>query len=86
MAHHRSAAKRHRQTVRRTAVNASRKSRLRTFVKQLERAIASGDKEAARNALKVAQPEMQRGVNKGVAHQRTASRKLSRLSARIKAL
>ena len=86
MAHHRSAAKRHRQTVRRTAVNASRKSRLRTFVKQIERAIASGDKEAARNALKVAQPEMQRGANKGVAHQGTVSRKLSRLSARIKSL
>ena len=86
MAHHRSAAKRYRQTVRRTAVNASRKSRLRTFLKQLERAIASGDKEAARNALKVAQPDLQRGVNKGVAHQRTVSRKLSRLSARIKSL
>jgi small subunit ribosomal protein S20 len=86
MAHHRSAAKRHRQTVRRTAVNASRKSRLRTFVKQVERAIASGDKEAARNALRSAQPELQRGVDKGVAHQRTVSRKLSRLSARIKAL
>jgi small subunit ribosomal protein S20 len=86
MAHHRSAAKRHRQTVRRTAVNASRKSRLRTFVKQVERAIASGDKEAARNALKMAQPEMQRGLSKGVGHQGTVSRKLSRLSARIKAL
>jgi len=86
MAHHRSAAKRYRQTVRRTAVNISRKSRLRTFVKQVESAIASGDKEAARNALKVAQPELQRGVGKGVAHQRTVSRKLSRLSARIKAL
>lgn len=86
MAHHRSAAKRHRQTVRRTAVNASRKSRLRTFLKQVERAIASGDKEAARNAFKVAQPELQRGVSKGVAHQRTVSRKMSRLSARIKAL
>jgi len=86
MAHHRSAAKRYRQTVRRTAVNASRKSRLRTFMKQVERAIASGDKEAARNALKVAQPELQRGVNKGIAHQRTVSRKLSRLSARIKSL
>jgi small subunit ribosomal protein S20 len=86
MAHHPSAAKRYRQTVRRTAVNASRKSRVRGFVKQVERAIASGDKEAAKSALKAAQPELQRGVNKGVGHKRTVSRKLSRLSARIKAL
>jgi len=86
MANHPSAAKRHRQTVRRTAVNASRKSRFRTFVKEVETAIASGDKEAARKALRAAQPEMQRGANKGVAQQRTVSRKLSRLSARIKAL
>jgi small subunit ribosomal protein S20 len=86
MAHHPSAAKRHRQTVRRTAVNASRKSRLRGFVKDVETAIAAGDKTAARDAFKAAQPEMQRGVKKGVAQQRTVSRKLSRLSARIKAL
>jgi small subunit ribosomal protein S20 len=86
MAHHPSAAKRHRQTVRRTAVNTSRKSRLRTFVKEVETAIAAGDKEAARNAFKAAQPEMQRGVRKGVAQQRAVSRKLSRLSTRIKAL
>ena len=86
MANHPSAAKRHRQTVSRTAVNASRRSRLRSFVKQVESAIASGDKEAARAALKSAQPEMQRSARKGVAHQRTVSRKLSRLSARIKAL
>lgn len=86
MAHHPSAAKRHRQTVRRTAVNTSRTSRLRTFVKQVETAIAAGDKEAARNAFKAAQPEMQRGVRKGVAQTRAVSRKLSRLSARIKAL
>jgi small subunit ribosomal protein S20 len=86
MANHPSAAKRHRQTVRRTAVNTSRTSRLRTFVKQVESAIASGDKEAARGAFKAAQPEMQRSVKKGVAQQRTISRKLSRLSARIKAL
>jgi small subunit ribosomal protein S20 len=86
MAHHPSAAKRHRQTVRRTAVNTSRTSRLRTFVKEVETAIAAGDKEAARNAFKAAQPEMQRGVRKGVAQQRAVSRKLSRLSTRIKAL
>jgi small subunit ribosomal protein S20 len=86
MANHPSAAKRHRQTVSRTAINAARKSRVRTFVKQVEQAIASGDKEAARAAFKAAQPEMQRGVKKRVAQQRTVSRKLSRLSARIKAL
>jgi small subunit ribosomal protein S20 len=86
MAHHPSAAKRHRQTVSRTAVNASRKSRLRTFITKVESAIASGDKEAARGALKAVQPEMQRGAKKGVAKKRTMSRKLSRLSARIKAL
>ncbi|HEY5209760.1 MAG TPA: 30S ribosomal protein S20 [Stellaceae bacterium] len=86
MAHHPSAAKRHRQTVRRTAVNISRKSRMRTFVTKVENAIASGDKESARAALKAAQPEMQRGAQMGVAQKRTVSRKLSRLSARIKAL
>lgn len=86
MANHPSAAKRNRQTVRRTAVNASRKSRVRSFVKDVETAIASGDKEKARAALRAAQPEMQRGVKKGVAQKRTVSRKLSRLSARIKAL
>jgi len=86
MAHHPSAAKRHRQTVRRTAINTSSKSRLRTFVNQVESAIATGDKDAARTALKAAQPEMQRGVRKGVAQKQTMSRKLSRLSARVKAL
>jgi small subunit ribosomal protein S20 len=86
MAHHRSAAKRYRQAVRRTAGNTARRSRLRTFVKDVESAIATGDKDAARGALKAAQPEMQRGVKKGVAHRRTMSRKLSRLAARIKAL
>lgn len=86
MANHPSAAKRHRQTVRRTAINASRKSRVRGFVKDVETAIASGDKEKARAALRAAQPEMQRGVRKGIAQKRTVSRKLSRLSARIKAL
>jgi small subunit ribosomal protein S20 len=86
MAHHRSAAKRYRQTVRRTAVNTARRSRFRTFVRQVENAIAAGDKNAALSALKAAQPEMQRGARKGIAHRRTVSRKLSRLSARIKAL
>jgi len=86
MATHVSAEKRIRQTATRTAVNRARASRIRTFVKKIETAIAAGDKEAARNALKEAQPEMQRGAQKGVMHKNTVARKLSRLSARIKAL
>ncbi len=86
MATHVSAEKRIRQTARRTAVNRARLSRLRTFVKKVETAIAAGDKEAARAALKAAQPELQRGAQNGVLHRNTAARKLSRLSARIKAL
>jgi small subunit ribosomal protein S20 len=86
MAHHPSAAKRHRQTVRRTAVNASARSRLRTFIKEVETALATGDKDAARNALRAAQPEMQKSAREGIVHWRTVSRKLSRLSARVKAL
>ena len=86
MATHVSAEKRIRQTARRTAVNRARLSRLRTFVKKVETAIASGDREAARAALKEAQPELQRGAQKGVMHKNTVARKLSRLSARIKAL
>ena len=86
MAHHKSAKKRIRQTVRRTAVNKARASRIRTFVKKVEDAIASGDKDAARAAFVAAQPEMHRGVTKGMLHRNTVSRKLSRLSARIKAL
>lgn len=86
MATHPSAEKRHRQAVRRTAVNRARESRLRTFVKKVETAIAAGDKEAARAAFAAAAPELQRGVSKGVIHRNTVARKLSRLSARIKAL
>ena len=86
MANHPSAEKRNRQTQRRTEVNDARKSRIRTFVKKVETAIASGDKNAAKEAYAAAEPEMQRGINKGVAHQRTIARKLSRLSARIKSL
>ncbi|HWI29204.1 MAG TPA: 30S ribosomal protein S20 [Stellaceae bacterium] len=86
MATHVSAEKRIRQTARRTAVNRARLSRIRTFVKKVETAIASGDKEAARTALREAQPEMQRGAQKGVMHKNTVARKLSRLSARIKTL
>jgi small subunit ribosomal protein S20 len=86
MANHPSAEKRNRQTQSRTVVNSARKSRIRGFVKKVETAIASGDKNAAKQAFADAAPEMQRGINKGVAHQRTVARKLSRLSARIKAL
>jgi len=86
MANHPSAEKRNRQTQRRTEVNGARVSRIRTFVKKVETAIASGDKNAAKEAFAAAAPEMQRGAGKGVVHQRTVARKLSRLSARIKAL
>jgi len=86
MANHKSAEKRIRQTERRTAVNRARVSRIRTFVKKVETAIASGDKSAAAEAFREAQPEMMRGANKGVLHKNTVSRKLSRLSSRIKAL
>jgi small subunit ribosomal protein S20 len=86
MANHPSAEKRNRQTLRRTEVNRARVSRIRSFVKKVETAIASGDKNAEKQAYADAAPEMQRGVGKGVVHQRTVARKLSRLSARIKAL
>jgi small subunit ribosomal protein S20 len=86
MANHKSAEKRIRQTERRTAVNKARVSRIRTFMKKVETAIESGDKEAARTAYAEAQPELHRGVAKGVIHKNTVARKLSRLSTRIKAL
>ena len=86
MANHKSAEKRIRQTERRTAVNRARVSRVRTFIKKVETAIESGNKDAARDAFIAAQPELQRGVGKGVVHKNTAARKLSRLSSRIKAL
>jgi small subunit ribosomal protein S20 len=86
MANTASAQKRNRQTVKRTERNQARKSRMRTFVKKVETAIAGGDKEAAAAALVAAQPEMQRAATKGVVHANTISRKLSRLSARVKAL
>ncbi len=86
MANIKSAKKRIRQTVKRTEVNRDRVGRVRTFVKKVETAIATGNKEEAAAALKEAQPEIMRGVTKGVLPRNTASRKLSRLSARIKAL
>lgn len=86
MANIRSAKKRIRQTARKTTVNRNRMSRVRSFVKRVETAIASGDRDAASAALKEAQPEIMRGVTKGVLHRNTASRKVARLNARIKAL
>ena len=84
MAHHQSAKKRIRQTERRTEVNGARVSRIRTYVKQVELAIASGDAEAAKAAFKAAEPELLKGVQAGVIHKNTASRKVSRLSHRVK--
>lgn len=78
--------KRARQSERRFAVNKARRSRIRTFLRKVEEAIASGDKDAATSALRAAQPELMRGVTKGVFHKNTAARKMSRLSARVKAL
>ena len=86
MAHHQSAKKRIRQTERRTEVNRARVSRIRTYVKQVELAIASGDAEAAKAALHVAEPELIKGVQAGVLHKNTASRKVSRLSHRVKVM
>jgi small subunit ribosomal protein S20 len=86
MAHHKSAQKRIRRNARRYAINHARKSRIRTFIKKVEKAVASGDRDAAQAAFKVAQPEMMRGVTKGVFHKNTMSRKVSRLNARIKTL
>ena len=78
--------KRARQIERVTAVNKARRSRIRTYLRKVEEAIASGNADAARDALKAAQPELMRGVTKGVVHKNTAARKISRLSARVKAL
>jgi small subunit ribosomal protein S20 len=86
MANTKSAKKAARQAERRTEVNKNRRSRMRTFMRKVEEAIASGDKEAANVALREAQPEIQRSAAKGIIHKNTASRKISRMSARIKAL
>jgi len=86
MAHHKSAQKRIRQTERRTAVNRSRESRIRTFIKKVETAIVGGDVNGAQEALRQAQPEIMRGVSKGVLARTTASRKISRLAKRVKSL
>ncbi|MCU0895802.1 MAG: 30S ribosomal protein S20 [Rhodospirillales bacterium] len=86
MAHHASAKKRIRQIERRTEVNRMRTSRIRTFLRKVEDAIASGDKDKAHSAFQEAQPELMRGANRGVIHRNTVARRLSRMSARIKAM
>jgi small subunit ribosomal protein S20 len=86
MANSPSSRKRARQLERRTAVNKARKSRIRTYLRGVEEAIASGDAERAVAALRSAQPEVMRGVSRGVLHKNTASRKISRLAARVNAL
>ncbi|HEX3667415.1 MAG TPA: 30S ribosomal protein S20 [Rhizomicrobium sp.] len=77
-----SAKKRVRQNAKRTARNHARKSRIRTFTRKVEEALTAGDKKAALEALKVAEPELMRGAGKGVVHKNTASRKVSRLTKR----
>jgi len=78
--------KRARQNEARFAVNKMRRSRIRTYLRKVEEAIASGSKDAATAALREAQPELMRGVTKGVVHKNTAARKMSRLSSRVKAI
>ena len=78
--------KRARQNERKLEVNKARRSRIRTFLKKVEEAITSGDKSAANTALKSAQPELMRGVTKGVYKKNTAARKMSRLSSKVKSL
>jgi len=86
MANNPSAEKRIRQNAKRTERNRARRSRVRTFLRKVELALDAGKKAEAVAAFQAAQPEMQRAVGKGVLHLNTVSRKLSRLSARIKAL
>jgi small subunit ribosomal protein S20 len=86
MANSAQAKKRARQIERRTEVNKARRSRIRTYLKKVDEALESGDKSIAQQALKVVQPELMRGVSKGIMHKNTASRKMSRLSSRVKAL
>ncbi len=86
MANHKAAEKRARQTGRRTAANASRRNRVRSFIKKVEEAIAAGDKKAAAAALRAAQPEVQRGAAHHVIAKNAAARRMSRLNARIKAM
>lgn len=86
MANSPQAKKRARQNEKRFAANKARRSRIRTYLRKVEEAIASGDQAAATTALRAAQPELMRGVTKGVFHKNTAARKMSRLTARVKAM
>ena len=86
MANHKSAKKRIRRNAARAVINGNRRGRIRTFIKKVETAISAGNAAEAQTALQNAQPEILRGVAKGILHKNTASRKLSRLSARVKAL
>jgi len=84
MANTASAKKAARKIIARTEINRNRRGRLRTFVKKVEEAIASGDKAAADAALRAAEPEIMRAASKGVVHKNTASRKVARLTARVR--
>lgn len=84
MANSPQAKKRARQNERRFEINKARRSRIRTFIRRVDEAIASGDQAAAQTALKQLQPELMRGVTRGVFHKNTASRKMSRLAAQVK--
>jgi len=86
MAHHKSALKRIRRTERATEVNRNRRGRIRSYLRKVEEAIEGGDQSAAQLALKEVQPELMRGVTRGILKQNTASRKISRLSHRIKGM
>ncbi len=80
------AKKRARQNERRFEINKARRSRVRTYLRKVEEAIESGDQEAAKTALREAQPELMRGVSRGIFHKNTVARKMSRLSSRVKSL
>jgi len=80
------AKKRIRRNENRAEINGARMSRIRSFVKKVEMALEAGDKDAAKTALQAAQPEMARGVARGVLHKNTVARKMSRLSKRVAAL
>tara|TARA_R110001592_G_scaffold3525_6_gene19810 strand:- start:7512 stop:7772 length:261 start_codon:yes stop_codon:yes gene_type:complete len=86
MANHASAKKRVRRNNKRADINTARRSRIRTFVKKVETEISAGNADGAKQALIAAQPELHKGISKGLLHKNTVARKLSRLSARIKAL
>jgi small subunit ribosomal protein S20 len=86
MANSPSSRKRAAQAERRAAVNKARRSRMRSFVRKVEEAIAAGEQAAAAEALRLAQPEIMRSVSRGVLHKNTASRKISRLAGRVKSL